>query len=1810
MKKNKYLQIFNYLKEFSTIRNTSVRDIEAQETQYPEIFWLNEVPENKIFENVLFSDFNTNNDYWLKIRKPKEPDKPIFPKLSEILESWVEPSSLLEDDLEPKLKEEIETNNKILHLEDFPEVIKEFEKYINQKWIDDLIVYKTQLNSYDKDFQTFEMLNNIYKRLFRIFNKAQQYGDEYELIMGVGLLNFKEGSNSPKIFRHILTQCVDIDFSFSQKDSQIVISPNLDSLPQIETDSIIDLYDLFEAQNIIDAENSYRRFIEGKELDSLFTRDTIDDALQMFAERISSDGCYRDISEKPNFISSKPMISFSPALLLRKRNTKSFTALYEKIIENIENSDDEVNIKSMNDIVGEQDNDFIKTYKNSILNEKFNPNLIFFPKEYNNDQIEIIRKTFVNNKVLVQGPPGTGKSHTIANIICHLLANGQKILVTASNKRALEVLKEKLPQEFKNLTVNLLSGDSSSIQDLQSSVNSINDELSQADLNNYYQQIQSLEKELNSIREKIAFNTNELIKIKEKATRKHTINQLYSGTLTEIAQILELKAAEFNWYKDSFSDPENKQIITDLNLFIDLNNLFRDIDISDFNYNVPVPEKLPSIETVKKYKQLTNNILQYYSIGQTPAIIKSNDYDQLKNHLTSYSDLYSQIKHIQIVRKEEIIKSLISGNVQKWNQLLESTKIIIDKILKKDIKNIDRDIEIKYNSDNSIKQLKNDAQALLDYLRDGSTLSGIAFNLKKKFLPKETKEKLYFIECVKVNGSPCDSIREFEMVLNDLEIQQDIDEISKLWEISVPEHNSYINSLNYWISKYDEVVLLLKIFYQSEDIRLKIENSSNLKLNPLQNDIDKLIKDAEYNQQLEKYNILKWQIDEVNSSLSLGSFHPISEKIITDLKKIDFVSYDQTISELQYLIEKNNQFQKYSLLKSELKQVIPNIIESIDNEEIIIQDLSTLPQVFLYKHAQNEINKLLDINYEEQLFNELQELDIKEKKCISHLASKKAWCKIVENLQNNRSLRQHLDAWVMAVRRIGVTGKGKRALKFKRVAQQEMEYCKDSVPCWIMPLYKVAETIRPEQGMYDFVIVDEASQLGPDAIFLLYISKNIIIVGDDKQTSPEFVGVSAETMTPHIKRYLKDIPRSDYFGTEFSFFDHARLFCDGVTVLREHFRCMPEIIEFSNKYFYAPDGKGLYPLKQYSEDRLEPLMPVYCQKGFVEGNTPRIINRPEAENVVETISNLISDKRYDGKTIGVIVLQGNQQSILIENLLLQKIGEQEFHKRKIICGNSASFQGDERDIILLSLVTAHNHSRAAFVKPEDERRFNVAVSRAKEQIWLFHSIQLDDLNNTNDLRYKLLDHFLNYKPKQPILKKTIERKIGSQPDPFDSWFEVDVYNEIVRKNLSVIPQYEVAKGRYRIDLVALFPDGTKIAIECDGDKWHGPEQYQNDLMRQKVLERCGWQFFRVRGYEFYLNREKAMEPLWKMIHRSAHFQTENETPIQKEVDQTPLNKQIIEELYQTQKSIVQTDDLYDEQYNLDLIKEEDFTVNQNVSEVIRYFNLFKDGTYIMSLNESLNAEFTLAIRKNQKNGYLLQCYNSGHINKVLISVLLARKIGKEYKNGLNLDDNLNYLTIIESEKIIGLYFFSEGKKKFKAHLTENISSRELLHLQGYKVLYNDFENIEFKILPVEILNEISRLVFQSFNAGGKPIDNEYYEKEWSILKKFDKPIEERPKIKDTFEDIQTHSEGLVFKTLIVQEVKLGSIVKIRYLRDNKIFDIQLVEYSTRSEGIKDGIQNITINSPLAISILGKSIGEIIYIINTEYQVEIIEILNE
>ena len=1499
MKKDKYLQIFNYLLEFSKLRSNPIRDIERSDTQYPDKVWFADIPQYEIFYCITFPNYNQDDDYWLKIAKPKgEPQEPTFAKMSETLTDWVVKESLIDENGTPILKETVIKNGKTISLADKPEVEAEFQTYLNNKWIGDLEFYKKEFETYEANLAEYEKQSKTYKHLFSIYNKSQQFGEEFELIVGVGLLHFQEDANTPMICRHILTSKAEITFEFSARESFVKVSPGIDNEIQIETDAILDLFEQFDSADIIEAEKKVAEFLKEKNItDSPFDYQ-IKEAIQIFADRVRTDGHSKDDLAKPKEVAQKPTVFFAPALLLRKRNTRSFTALYEKIIDNINIANDSIDIPSINDIVGylESPEDFPTDSENE-NSGSLSDETIYFPKKYNDEQIEIIEKAKRNNKVLVQGPPGTGKSHTIANLICHLLANGKKVLFTAYTKKALEVLKDQLPKDFQNLTVNLLSGDSSSIQDLDASVNAINDELSRiTNLDGYKKEIEERVIELSLLKEQKANIKNEWLKVKEKTIRRQNINRIYQGTLSEIAERIEKEVSAFAWFKDEFTDISKIDLLTDIENFNSFTRYYQSIDCSVFNFQIPQKEKLLSLSELKEYRKIANELVQKYSSKDEHNSINSKDYPELKKELLSLHKLFSEIENNIFPLKAKLISDYCN-NLFLWKDKLSRTANTLAELPDEKLKQFDRSVEIKYPNDKSLIQIKSDAEFLLQLLSEGKKLRGLLSVFNNPLAPTNVKQRKYFIQGVQVNGSDCDTEQEFKTVLADIKTKQDFEELKTIWEIE-PNRNSksYSDKAKFYRQLKEDIEGLISLLSEASKTKSQIESISSVRIQDYESaKVNSLIEETDYNFLLAQAKAFKVKIVEANNHLSIQNIHPIATTIIKTVANIDTEKYEQHLSEIDNLISDKEKYNNYKKLQDNLHKYLPTLVKEILENTFEFSDFRQLENAIYFKHAFDEIEKLLAEDYETKLTHELAALERSEEKLISTIASKKAWLSVLDGLNKNFLLRQHLQAWVQAVKKIGKTGTGKRALKFRREAQHQMEKCKDSVPCWVMPLYKVAETINPEQGMYDYVIIDEASQLGADAIFLLYISKNIIIVGDEKQTSPEYVGVEANAMTPHINRHLQNIPFANYYGTEFSFFDHAKRFCKGMTVLREHFRCMPEIIEFSNKYFYAPDGKGLYPLKQYSEKRLEPLQAVYCQSGYFESDR----NIVEAKAIAEKIKEIVENPLYDGKTIGVIAMQGmstsgeNKQSKEIDNWIKKSITDKEYISRKIRCGNSSGFQGAERDIMFLSLVTAHNHRRSALTSPEDERRFNVAMSRGKEQVWLFHSVLPDDLSNKEDLRFKLLNHFVNYKSSELIKYKTIERTLGSQPAPFESWFEVDVFNDIVTNNYSVIPQYEVAKGRYRIDLVALLANGIKIAIECDGDKYHGAEQFENDLMRQKVLERCGWQFFRVRGGEYYSNRKKSLEPLWKLLSKN-DFQREELPTVNNNHEQNGQEEIIIE----------------------------------------------------------------------------------------------------------------------------------------------------------------------------------------------------------------------------------------------------------------------------------------------------------------------------
>ncbi len=320
--------------------------------------------------------------------------------------------------------------------------------------------------------------------------------------------------------------------------------------------------------------------------------------------------------------------------------------------------------------------------------------------------------------------------------------------------------------------------------------------------------------------------------------------------------------------------------------------------------------------------------------------------------------------------------------------------------------------------------------------------------------------------------------------------------------------------------------------------------------------------------------------------------------------------------------------------------------------------------------------------------------------------------RLTENVQ--AALRQFLSALAQLPKTAGAV----TAVRQRRILRDSLQRAVKAIPCWIMPEWRVAEQLPPELGGFDLVIIDEASQSNILALPVVLRGKKLLIVGDDRQVSPVAVGIEDAAISRLRNTYLVGQPLAQQIDPATSLYEVGGMMYPGrVVVLREHFRCVEPIIRFSSRFY---DGR-LVPLRlpKPSERIDPPLVDILVKDGTRRGN----VNEPEAEVIVEEIKRAIADPVLNAsrkRSIGVISLHADKQAKLIYDRLIQAVGPEAMSDHRIMCGDAATFQGQERDIMFLSMV----HDEATASKQSSrlyEQRYNVARARGTAWFWSVRS---------------------------------------------------------------------------------------------------------------------------------------------------------------------------------------------------------------------------------------------------------------------------------------------------------------------------------------------------------------------------------------------------------------------------------------------------------------------------------------------------------
>ncbi|MCF7913191.1 MAG: GreA/GreB family elongation factor [Candidatus Cloacimonetes bacterium] len=1458
--------LLDYLLELTKLRSRVIGDIR----QYPEHIWLNDFSGIKGCKSILeLQDEQTAQEEWFEVKKYGQPELRPLP---ESCIPWIDEEDLTDIENVPELKEEIDFEDQInvfLDLKkdeeaepslliDYPGVKKDWEEYLRNKWIPWAESQREWLKN-----------NQLYKKLFMIYQEQKKSEEEYELVIGFGLLNWQSATGR-KIRRHLITFKANLEFI--SEEGKFIIKESPEGLDlRAETEMIANDYQGRLDLKEIDDELS--------NLDDLFDLAKLSRIIKKEINELSPDSEFSDsLTPEEEGFKQNIYVELSPALILRKRSVRG---LIESIIEiKKQLQEGEVSITTgFRKIIDCYNKEDYAVDENDSGGEKPEEDeQIYFPKFSNDEQRLILDRLRKSDGVLVQGPPGTGKSHTIANLISHYLALGKRILVTAKTPRALKVLIGLIPEELRHLCISILGSGSEEQEKLRDSVDKILETNNNwSDIDNGTK-IELLRDKYEELCAELADKNNRLMEIRELETaKKHIINGQYSGSLTQIAIEIRHDIDEREWFTDEVKYG-NDYPFAEYDMLAILHEIrrFDEEKKGELNQEWINPE-----ETVEEFSDLVKEEMEIAEKLKEEAEAKDEEICERLTGITlenveiikeSVNELQQNINSPYLKSEDWIrraIRDVQIKNPQYWSHIAWRSEIILEEVNESLYDILHLKVEL---NDKSIVYVLEDAKELSSYF-DGGGRKGFFI-----FRNKIVRKNKYILDSIYINGHNCDDSKKLHQLISWLQVKKSFADLKNLWgdNISIDGEDLELQFLSYQEStKKLNKALSLQQYMQNIDAIAR-ENGVDLSnyyidtesLSLFHNSIEYQITKLELERIKDKFTAMRSQVASYSHN---GKHHKVCDDIVMSIDRRDSFEYGKAKSIVEELTLERERLDELIEKIMFIKLSIPLLLDSIEADRdngVWDSRLADLEKTWQCYQARDWLKDYISRDNLYAVISRIKQIEEEKNKVLSELIALMAWQHCIINLKNNENIAKNMVAWQQIIKKIG-KGTGKYAVKQRRIARSYLQNCKDGVPAWVMPLHRVWDTIKPEPGMFDVIIIDEASQCGFESYPLFYIAKKIVIVGDDQQISPEAVGISPVQVEPLQNQYLSDFEFIDSFDIDKSLFDLGALqFFGDRVILREHFRCMPEIIKFSNDTCY--NSTPLVPLRQYTSERLDPLKHTLVRDGFVEGSKSNLINRAEAVELVKTVVMMCNDERYDDKTIGIISLLGHSQSRYIEKLLIEEVEIETIQARNILCGEPYSFQGDQRDVILLSLVSATNARIGVLSKESDKRRFNVAASRAKDQMWLFHSVELYDLSQSC-FRYKLLQYFLNPGEVKfsgigleelKRIRITSDRATNRPPGRFDSWFEVDVAYEIVARGYTVIPQYEVA-GK-RIDLV-IQSGASQLAVECDGDAFHGIENYARDHARQRMLERCGWEFYRIRGSEFYIDREEALRKLWEIL---------------------------------------------------------------------------------------------------------------------------------------------------------------------------------------------------------------------------------------------------------------------------------------------------------------------------------------------------------
>lgn len=1457
--REKLTRVFRYLEALNQHRNPATRQIQEQAWSLR----LRDLPEHSSIQRGSVKaappktkDGNSQGaeespTYVLRVQRPKLSRAPEPPQIIAewLREGWEDPSASV------AVAETLESTDKTA-----PPQIESFAD--NPTRAANFAHWKTLRDEWAIKEAPARAAMHVFESLYTLYGRIEREGERVELILGDGILSWHRGDGD--IYHPILLQRLQLQFNAAVPEFTV-----------LEADHPVELYSaMFQSMNDVDGRVIGRC---REELDEGGFHPLLNGSTSGFLKRLVVQ-----LSPRGEFLEDRaprsgvldPCIGRDPLLFLRARNL-GFAAAIEGILSDLRTREDLP--WSLLNIIGEESPvaDAEEAEASSCgLYEADGE--VLLSKPANPEQIRIARQLDEHGGVLVQGPPGTGKTHTIGNLVGHLLAQGNSVLVTSHTTKALRMVRDHIVPELRPLCVSVLESDLDSRKQLESAVGAIAERLSRADAGSLELEARKLETERIELLKKLDALRNQLTEARADEYREIAIAGK-SWSPADGARHVAQQKDMHGWI------PGPVAAVAPLPLTPgELADLYRTgVSISREDEN-ELSGHLPELQDLPRAEEFEASVSERNRLGMDDLDVRADLWESAATAATP-QEIEALAGSLALAvdplsgREKWKLAAVYAGRYggvhrEPWDELVKLVRLVHREAASA------LESFVKYgpesDDDSPVKEQERIAGEILRHLEGGGKLGSLTLFAHKSWGQ--------LIEHTKVNGRRPRSAEHFHALRQLLHLKGLREDLGARWDrqvaaLGAPQAREMGEEIEKTLMQYCDSIedcldwqthLWRPLQQRLEDFGFLWEKflaeqpaivgpeGELTRIGLAVNEALIPILDSRY----KKLKLLQLEEEhrELKSRLKLAARATKASKVITQL--LSAVSeehtsrYREAYERLLELKSKQADLDLRRNLLAKLETAAPAWAGAIRNRTGVHgrgEPPRDVPSAWIWRQLSDELDRRSTVSLE-ALQSKAEKLRAELRRATVALIDKRSWASQARRTSSKQ--RQALVGWLDTIRRIG-KGHGIRVPLLRAEASRKMSECRGAVPVWVMPLSRVVENFDPRSTRFDVVIIDEASQSDVMALVALYLGRTALVVGDHEQVSPSAVGQDLGVIQNLIYQYLRGIPNADLYDGQISIYDLARQSFGGTTCLVEHFRCVPEIIQFSNMISY--DGR-IKPLRDASRVHLRPHTIAYHVDG---GSRDGKVNRPEALAVASLLAAAIEQpecKKNDAgqpTSFGVVSLVGDEQALEIDNLIRAHLSPDRYELHRVLCGNAAQFQGDERDVILISLVdTAERGSLSLRDQELFKQRFNVAASRARDQMWIVHSLSPNEDLRADDLRRQLIEH-----AEDPArLMRALEEK-ETRPQ---SNFEREVLKRLSAAGYRVLPHWRI--GTFRIDLV-VEGNGKRLAIECDGDRYQPLEKLPEDMERQAVLERMGWIFTRIRGSEFLRNPARTLKPVFEKL---------------------------------------------------------------------------------------------------------------------------------------------------------------------------------------------------------------------------------------------------------------------------------------------------------------------------------------------------------